>query len=110
VPDGSSVKGGETFTKLWAVKNTGTCTWDEGFTLVLIGGDPAVGAASFQFKKTEDFVPGGTEKIIGASVTAPCAPGNYQAHWRMRNDAGYYFGTILSLYFTVTTEKVGGCK
>jgi len=110
IPDGTSVKGGETFTKLWAVKNVGTCTWDEGYTLVRIAGDNAVGGGNFQFKKAEDFVPGGTDKIIGVSVNAPCAAGQYQAHWRMQNDRGFYFGTILSLYITVTTEKVGGCK
>jgi len=110
IPDGSSVKGGESFTKLWAVKNTGSCTWDDGYTLIRIGGDTAVGTTNFQFKKSEDFVAGGTEKIIGVPVNAPCAAGNYQAHFRMQNDRGYYFGTILSMYFTVTTEKVGGCK
>jgi len=110
IPDGTSVKGGETFTKLWAVKNTGSCTWDDGYTLVRFAGDDAVGGGNFQFKKSEDFVPGGTEKIIGVSVNAPCAAGPYQAHWRMQNDRGSYFGSILSLYITVTTEKVGGCK
>jgi hypothetical protein len=38
---------------------------------------------------------------IGIKLTAPLANGDYQGHWRMRNDQGFYFGTILSVYFTV---------
>jgi hypothetical protein len=110
IPDGSIVKGGESFTKLWAVKNTGACAWDEGYALVNVGGDAAVGVSNFLFKKSEDFVGSGQEKIIGISVNAPCAPGKYQAHWRMKSDRDYYFGTTLSMYIEVSTEKVGGCS
>ena len=109
VPDGSTLKGGETITKLWDVKNTGNCTWDDGYALIVVGGDPAVGAANFKFQKSVDFVPGGSEKVIGAPFTAPCAPGKYSVTWRMRNDRGYYFGSYLSAYFVVGTTKVGGC-
>ena len=110
--DGTMVNGGETFTKIWAVKNTGSCTWDQGYALLLVGRDPAVGAYDYKFsdKKTQDFVPGGTETQLGVSVTAPCAPGKYSATWRLQNDRGYYFGGYLSVYFEVGTTKVGGCK
>jgi len=113
IPDGTVVHGGESFTKLWAVRNTGTCTWDDGYSLVVVAGDSAVGASNFYWtdnpNKTGDFVPGGTEKVIGAPVNAPCAPGDYQVHWKMKNDRGFYFGGFLSLYFTVDSTKVGGC-
>jgi hypothetical protein len=38
---------------------------------------------------------------IAINLTAPCTPGKYEGHWRMRNDQGYFFGTILSVYIEV---------
>lgn len=101
IPDGTVLKPGEDFVKIWAIRNTGSCTWDEGYVLVFIGGDTAIDPYNFEFKKTSDFVASGAGINIAIKLTAPLAPGDYQGHWRMRNDKGYYFGTILSVYITV---------
>jgi|CXWJ01.1.fsa_nt_gi hypothetical protein len=101
IPDGTVLKPGQDIVKQWALKNTGNCTWDEGFSLVFIGGDRAIDPYDFIFKKPEDFVSPGESINVGVKLTAPLAPGDYQGHWRMRNDRGYFFGTILSVYFTV---------
>ena len=102
IPDGTVLKGGEDFQKVWKIRNTGTCTWDEGFTLVYIGGSkPDLDPYNFEFKKSSDFVVGGKAIDIGLNLTAPCTPGKYEGHWRMRNDGGYYFGTLLSVYIEV---------
>lgn len=101
IPDGTVMKPGVDFTKIWAIRNTGTCAWDEGFALVFIGGDTAIDPYNYEFKQTKDIVLGGEGLNIAIKLTAPLAPGDYQGHWRMRNDKGYYFGTILSVYFTV---------
>ena len=34
IPDGTVLKGGEDFQKIWAIRNTGTCLWDDGYSLV----------------------------------------------------------------------------
>lgn len=39
VPDNASFKQGEKFNKVWRIKNTGTCTWTEQYTLVFYDGD-----------------------------------------------------------------------
>jgi len=110
IPDGTVLKGGEDFQKIWRIRNTGTCTWDEGYALVYIGGsNPDLDPYTFEFKKSSDFVPGGTVKDIGVNLTAPCTPGKYEGHWRMRSDSGYYFGTIVSVYIEVK-EKGASCK
>ncbi|MBK9925631.1 MAG: hypothetical protein IPP66_10095 [Anaerolineales bacterium] len=102
IADGTVLKGGEDFQKVWKIRNTGTCTWDEGFTLVYIGGSkPDLDPYNFEFKKSSDFVDGGEAIDIGINLTAPCTPGKYEGHWRMRNDGGYYFGTLLSVYIEV---------
>ena len=105
IPDGSVLKPGEDFTKQWAIRNTGNCTWDEGYVLVFIAGDQAIDPVSFEFKKGSDFVSPGEGINIGVPLTAPLAEGSYQGHWRMRDDKGYYFGTVLSVYFEVKKPK-----
>lgn len=110
IPDGTILKGGEDFQKVWKLRNSGSCTWDEGFTLVYIGGsNPDLDPYNFEFKNSSDFVTGGSAINIGIDLTAPCAPGKYEGHWRMRSDGGYYFGTILSVYIEVK-EKGNSCK
>src|SRR5205809_101813 len=38
IPDGTVLNPGVNFQKVWALKNTGTCKRDEGYSLVYIGG------------------------------------------------------------------------
>src|SRR3972149_11335790 len=78
IPDGSVLKPGEDFTKQWAIRNTGNCTWDEGYALVFISGDQAIDPVSFEFKKGRDFVSPGEGINIGVPLTAPLADGSYQ--------------------------------
>ena len=102
IPDGSILKPGEDFQKIWALRNTGTCTWDEGYTLVYVAGStPNLDPYNFEFKKSSDFVAGGAGVNIGINLTAPLKEGKYEGHWRMRSDSGYYFGTLLSVYIEV---------
>ena len=102
IPDGSVVAPGTNFQKVWKIRNTGTCLWDDGYTLVYIGGStPNLDPYNFEFKKNSDFVSSGEAIDIGLNLTTPCTPGKYEGHWRMRNDQGYYFGTILSVYVEV---------
>lgn len=102
IPDGSVLKPGEDFQKTWALKNTGSCTWDEGYALVYIGGSkPDLDPYTLEFKKKSDFVASGTTVNISVNLTAPCTPGKYEGTWRMRSDSGYYFGTALSVYIEV---------
>lgn len=102
IPDGTVLKPEEEFQKVWAIKNTGNCTWDDGFALVFIAGnDKDFRPRNFEFINSADFASPGESIQIGIRLVAPSAEGLYQGHWRMRNDAGYYFGTVLSLYFEV---------
>lgn len=109
VPDGQVVLGGETLQKIWKIRNSGSCTWDEGVELVYIGGSiQNDNVTNFVFQ-SKDAVASGEAINIGIWFNAPCAQGNQEGHWRLRSDSGYYFGTILSLYIKVE-GKTGGCK
>lgn len=105
IPDGTVLEGGADFQKVWGLRNTGTCTWDEGYTLVYIAGsNPNLDPYNYQFGgggDDDDFVAGGESINMTLNLTAPCAIGKYEGHWRMRSDSGYYFGTVLSVYIEV---------
>ena len=101
VPDNSILKPGEDFIKTWQVRNTGTCTWDEGYVLVFIGGDKAIDPVNYEIKKSSDFVSPNTSVQLSVPLTAPLTPGKYQGTWRMQSDSGYFFGTPLTVVFEV---------
>ncbi len=104
IPDGSVLKPDEEIQKVWQIKNTGNCTWDDGYALVFIGDNKAkdlLHAHNFDFINSADFASPGESIQIGVRLVAPSAEGLYQGTWRMRNDAGFYFGTPLSIYFEV---------
>jgi len=104
IPDGSVLEPGTNFVKVWKIRNTGTCAWDEGYTLVYIGGStPNLDPYDFNFstKNPQDFVESGEAIDMSLKLTTPCTPGKYEGHWRMRNDKGYYFGTLVSVYVEV---------
>lgn len=109
IPDGSVIKPGANFDKTWKIRNTGSCKWDDGFSLIYIGGTgTALDPYDFKFQDSHDFVEPGGAIDITLRLSAPCDPGKYEGHWRMKNDKGYYFGTILSVYIEVT-EKDKKC-
>lgn len=109
IPDGtifqdSNPRGGRPgsdFQKVWRVQNTGTCKWDEGYTLAFIGGDDDLNPKSVIFDSTDDFVDPGETADLGVNLTAPKFPGKYTASWRMQADNGAFFGTPLTILIEV---------
>jgi len=102
IPDGTVLKPGFDFTKTWKIRNTGSCKWDEGYTLVYIGGStPDLDPINFEFKNSSDFVAGGDAINIAVNLTTPCTPGKYEGTWRMRDDSNNFFGQIVSVYVEV---------
>lgn len=90
VPDGTVFKPGQDFDKVWRVKNTGTCTWDEGYTFAYGGG--SLDGYNIVIKAKDKFVAPGATFDFGVHLTASLAPNTYQECWSMMNDKGYYFG------------------
>jgi Ig-like domain-containing protein len=109
IPDGTVLEPGVNFKKEWSVRNTGNCTWHDGYVLVYIGGStPDLDPVNYVFGKNNndsDFVAPGQGVNLGVNLTTPCTPGKYTGTWRMRNSNGYYFGTYLSVSVEVTDTK-----
>ena len=39
IPDDTKLSAGEAFTKTWKLRNSGTCTWNEFYSLEFVSGD-----------------------------------------------------------------------
>lgn len=101
IPDNAVLQPGVNFEKVWRVQNTGSCTWDEGYTLAFVAGDQALDPENYVIESSEDFVAGGETADIGVNLTAPTTPGVYSATWRMQTDNGVFFGTMLTVVIEV---------
>ncbi|MBL8101574.1 MAG: hypothetical protein JNM02_03510 [Anaerolineales bacterium] len=89
-PDGTVVAPGETFTKVWRLKNRGTCTWTSDYMLVFSSGTQMGGTTALRLPGT--VLPGQTVDI-SVTLTAPTNPGPYTGNWMLRNPSGALFGT-----------------
>jgi polar amino acid transport system substrate-binding protein len=83
---------GQAFTKIWRVRNTGTCAWDSSFSLAYVGGSyPASGMDGAPVAVTGQ-VPPGAEYDFEVNLIAPVEPGVHRGFWQMHNEMGVPFG------------------
>jgi hypothetical protein len=99
IPDGTVLKPGQDFQKIWRVINSGTCAWDDGYVLVYQGGK--LDGYNVKIEKTKDFVQPGQVKDFGVDLTASLTEDHYEECWRMRDDGGFYFGSYLCVVIDV---------
>ena len=88
-PDGSLIPQNTSFTKIWRIKNVGTCTWTSSYAIVFSSGDAmnapvAVGLAG-------NVAPGQYIEIP-ITLKSPNQSGNYAGYWKLRNASGALFG------------------
>ncbi len=88
IPDNTPMVPGQTFTKTWLVKNTGTCTWDTGFKFIFTVGD-SMGGVPLVLNTP---VSPGADLEISIAMTAPNKTGKLVGHWRMSTASGTQFG------------------
>jgi hypothetical protein len=89
VPDGTKFDPGAAFTKVWKLRNVGTCTWTTSYSLVFDSGERMGAQESSNFANST--APG---QIIDITVnmTAPSTAGNYRGYWIFKNASGTKFG------------------
>lgn len=88
-PDGTTVSRKSTFTKIWRIKNVGTCTWTTSYALLYVGGE--MFGAKNMISLPGNIEPGKTVDIP-IQLTAPDKNGHYRGYWKLRNASGTYFG------------------
>ena len=104
--DGTIVPPGYDFEKIWRIQNTGTCTWDDGYQLVLVSGGSTLDAhnIAWQLDDIGEFTSPGETLDVGAKLTTPLSAGEYTNCFAMQNDRGYYFGGWLCVIVEVTGD------
>jgi hypothetical protein len=89
VPDDTRMDPGQSFTKTWRLKNSGTCTWTSAYSVVFNSGNSMGGPTSTSLLVS--VPPGGTVDI-SIDLTAPLTSGIHRADWLLRNAEGAFFG------------------
>lgn len=90
IPDGTTLLPGETFTKIWRLKNRGTCTWSPDYMLVFSSGSQMGGTTAVRLP---GYVAPGQTVDVSITLTAPSTNGSYTGYWMLRNPSGSLFGT-----------------
>lgn len=89
VPDDTSFASGETFTKTWRLRNSGTCTWTTEYDLIFDSGRAMGGPAAQALKGN---VPPNSTVDLSVELTAPSSNGTHRGNWKLRNADGVSFG------------------
>lgn len=97
IPDNTPMTPGQTFTKTWKVRNSGTCAWDAGFKFAFTGGDAMSGAT---YTLPQSVAPN-AQIDISIAMTAPNKSGSIRGNWRMSTAAGQFFGDEVYLIILV---------
>lgn len=104
IPDNTAVTPGQSITKTWRVQNTGTCTWSTAYKIIYAYGDAMGGQAT---ALTASVAPGATIDV-SVVMTAPTKAGKAEGTWRLANDKGQPFGTVLTIVINVGGSAVTG--
>ena len=97
VPDGTEMTPGQDFVKTWMVRNTGSCTWGTGYTLIHGYDERLDGVA----EPLTTAVAPGEEVEVSVRFKAPTNTGEHRSYWRMQNAAGSAFGEFLFVSIVV---------
>lgn len=96
---------GEYVEQFFTFRNTGTCAWDEGYAFVY---QPEVSSPELEGNtiiiakdKPEDITKPGHDISFKAIIRAPKINGEYKAYWKLRDDLGNEFGSLVSLFIRV---------
>lgn len=88
-PDGTIVLPGTTFTKMWRIQNSGTCTWDTTWQLVFTGGDRLDSSLIYNLP-----LPAGPGQSIEIPIIlkSPDGSGPHTGEWMLKSPWGKTFG------------------
>jgi hypothetical protein len=88
-PDNTLFRPGETFLKTWTLLNTGSCTWDNSYSIVFWSGDLMGGLTTYKFP---ELVAPNESKDISIFLKAPDTEGTFTGYWRLQTPWGENFG------------------
>lgn len=105
VPDGTALAPGQTFNKIWRVRNTGTCTWDANDQFVFLTGEAMTPSTVLAVPVTS---PGSTVDLL-VTMVSPQSPGTHTSQWRLKNRTNGYFGATYNVTLSVLSPTPISC-
>jgi hypothetical protein len=106
VVDWEVLKASKEYAHSWSILNTGTCTWDEGYSFYLL---KDLSSPEIEWNKEKIVIskdgseftePQHSQTFVLKFIT-PKLPGKYEAYWKMKDDAGSIFGPQVWIRFEV---------
>jgi len=105
VTDGTVLAPNKDFSKSFSIQNTGTCAWDEGYSFAFVTEFSTPGFQGYSIvlpkDKPQDYTKVGASQTYVLKLTAPKEPGTYKAYWKLKDDAGNFFGPLVWLEIVV---------
>jgi len=109
IPDNTNLAAGSPFTKIWRLRNDGTCTWDEGYKLVFVDGTPMNNPTPLSIPNL--VAPGGTIDLA-VDLVAPTASGAHRGNYQIRGPQGVHFGVgasgLTPFYVQIVVSRPSG--
>ena len=97
VPDDTVMEKGEDFIKTWRIRNSGTCTWEEGTLFAYVSKEPMGAPVSVKVPVTAP----GAQVDISVNMKAPTVPGTYRSNWQLEDSKGTRFGGVFYVQIVV---------
>lgn len=97
ISDGTVLTPGEEFTKTWKLENTGTCTWNSGYSLIFSSGYEMSGSST----GIDQTVNPGKKANVSVDLVAPDSEGTYYGYWTLEDQYGYTFGATVYVEIVV---------
>lgn len=98
IPDYTEVAPGQSMTKTWKVQNTGTCAWTSAYKIGFVAGN-AMGASETAIGL---MVNPGQSVDLSLAMAAPTTAGDSAGTWRLMDEKGNFFGTLLTIIIKVS--------
>ena len=90
IPDYSIITSGAPFTKVWRLKNTGSCTWDSNYLVHYISGATMTQSPGYYIVEHGQTVAPGQSVNVSVGMTAPVASGKYTSYWGIKKVNGAF--------------------
>ncbi len=90
IPDGTYIDAGKSFSKVWRLRNSGTCTWTSEYALTFQSGFRMDAVSVIPMHGSIE--PGQTVDLT-INLQAPQTQGSFWGFWMLRNASGQLFGT-----------------
>ena len=103
-----TVQPGESFTKGWRIRNSGTCPWSEEYRLNYVGGNNKAAQMDGEPVNVVGEVPPGQTYDFYVDLNAPSGVyGVMQGRWQMQNPAQVFFGQTVYVMVDVVAPTPG---